>query len=285
MTGAAVLMAAVAVAIPGKYFAPAQVTVVAGDEVSWRNSDLDNHDVRAVDGSFDSGPLGRFGGSYTARFDVVGPQPYYCTIHPFMRGSVDVVGATLGGPAGAVLAGERVRLDGRAPAGAEVWLERRTAAGWAPVGRAAAAGDGAFAFSVMAAEGAVYRATTAAGASPELALAVTASVDMKVAVHRGRVTVRTDPAQPGLLAVLQRYSKERYMWRRVAHARLSRRGRADFTASGRGRVRVTIGRTLRGTPLATSAVVRLRDGHVVRDPAMPPPPGHDSPSPTAPGHP
>jgi hypothetical protein len=285
MTGAVALLAAAAVAIPGKYFSPSSVTVVAGDEVSWRNSDLDEHDVRAVDGSFDSGTLGRFG-SFTVRFETAGARPYLCSLHPFMRGTVNVFGALLSGP-GPVLAGERVRLEGRAAPGAAVALELRADdGGWPGVDRAVAAADGAFAFSVVASEGAVYRAVTVAGASPEVALAVTAGIDVRIAVHHGHLSVRTSPARPGLVAVLQRYSRERYMWRRVAHVRLSRRGRAGFElAREDGRVRVTIGRTVRGAALAPSVVVRVRDGRVVRDPAAPhghdegaPPAGHDGPS-------
>jgi hypothetical protein len=262
--------------------------------------------------------MGRFGG-FTTRFDRTGSWPYLCTIHPFMRGQVDAFAALLSSPAGAVLAGESVRLEGRAAPGAIVTLEQRaaaagphataagvhpavatgvrpavmtgvrpgvTAGGWQTVGRAVAAADGAFAFTVRAAEGVAYRPATAAGAGPEVALAVTARVDAAIAVRPGRrrtrVVVRTRPRQPGLVASLQRYSRERFMWRRVAHARLDARGRTSFIVRSRpgGRVRVLLSRAARGPALAVTEVVRVRDGRRVRDPYRPRPAAPDTPAAT-----
>ena len=262
--------APVPVSIPGRYFSPAHVTVVAGDQVTWRNSDVAPHDVRAVDGSFDSGVMARFG-VFTHGFGAAGANPYYCTIHPFMRGEVDVFGALLAAPDAAVLAGAPLRLSGRAAPGAAVTLERR-AGDWERVaGPVAAAADGAFAFTVDAVAGSVYRAVTAAGPSPEVTPAVVAGLAARISVHprhhRSAVRVGTVPAQPGMVAVLQRYSRERYMWRRIAHARLDRRGRARFVVRRRpGRVRVLVAHTVRGVPLATSRVVRVIDGRASREP-------------------
>jgi plastocyanin len=243
------------VSVPGKYFSPAHLTAVVGDEVTWRNVDLEAHDVRAVDGSFDSGRLGRFGG-FAMRFSAARPVPYFCTIHPFMRGAVDVVAAVLRAPGEAALAGERVRLSGRAAPGAVVTLERMSGA-WQAVASAVAGGDGAFEFTVVAAEGAAYRALTASGASPPVALAVTAQIEARLAVRGARVSVRTIPAQPGLVAALQRYSRERFMWRRVDHALLDRRGRAHFRVRA-GRFRVVLSRKPHGAPLAVTAPVTAR---------------------------
>jgi plastocyanin len=263
------------IGIPGKFFSPARLTVVVGDEVSWRNADLVAHDVRAADGSFASGLLGRFGG-FSHRFDHAGSHPYLCSIHPFMRGQVDAFGAVLHGPSGPVLAAEAVRLDGRAPAAAAVSLERqRSGEAWQPQATATADADGTFAFTVAAVEGAVYRATTAAGASPPVAPSVTSGVTARLTVHphgaRARVVVRASPAQPGLRASLQRYSRERYMWRRIAHARLDGHGRARFsvrTARG-GSVRVVLSRRPRGPQLAVTDAIRVRDGAPVADPVSP----------------
>jgi plastocyanin len=272
------------VAVPGLYFDPSRLSVVVGDEVTWRVSDVQTHDVRADDGSFASGRLGRFGG-FTTRFDRAGSWPYLCTIHPFMRGQVDAFAALLRAPAGAALAGESVRLEGRAAPGAEVTLEQRSSpGGWSAVGSTIAGRDGAFSFAVRAVDGVAYRPVTAAGAGPEVAVAVTARVDAAIAVRpgrrRARVVVRTRPPQPGLVASLQRYSRERFMWRRVAHARLDARGRARFAVrtGGGGRVRVVLSRAARGRALAVTGVVRLQDGRRVRDPYRPKPP------PSAPEH-
>jgi hypothetical protein len=263
---------------------------------------VQTHDVRAEDGSFASARLGRFG-AFTTRFDRPGSWSYLCSIHPFMRGQVDAFGALLSGPPGAVLAGESVRLEGRAAPGAEVTLEQRSSAGahaavmagvraavvagarpavvagdWRAVESAVAGSDGAFAFTVRAAEGAVYRPLTSAGAGPEVALAVTARVDAALAVRPGRdralVVVRTRPRSSGLVASLQRYSRERFMWRRVAHTRLDARGRARFAVRTAGRVRVMLSRSAGGAPLAVTHVRRLQDGRRVRDPYRPKTPDH-----------
>jgi hypothetical protein len=253
MTGLATL----AVTITGLSFSPSQATAVVGDAVTWRNLDFRDHDVRALDGAFDSGPLGRLG-AFTVRLERAGGQPYVCTIHPFMSGQVDVVGALLAAPDKPVLAGAPLRLQGRSQPGASVTLERSVTGGaWERAGGPAAAGDdGGFEFDVRAVEGAAYRAMTAAGASPEVAPPVAARVDVGVAIRGNQVRVTTAPAQPGLFAVLQRYSRERYMWRRVDHARLDRSGRAHFVLRNRrgGRLRVLLSRSVRGTPLAVQRV-------------------------------
>lgn len=253
-----------AVTMANRSFVPAQVTVVAGDTVTWTNADLVVHDVRAVDGSFASSVLERFA-AFTAAFPQGGARPYLCSIHPFMRGEVDVVGALLAGPARPVIAGAPVRIAGRAAPGAVVTLE---GAG----GSTVAAPDGAFGFVVVAAPGAVYRALTAAGPSPPLALDVVAGVRARLSVRPGRrtalVRVRSAPPVPGTVARLERRAPGRVAWRPAGRAHLDARGRARFRvrSTRRGRVRVLIGRAPDGTPLAVSPVVRVRDGRREADP-------------------
>jgi plastocyanin len=266
------------VTMPGKYFSPARVEAVVGDAVTWRNMDIVGHDVRAADGSFESGLLARFGG-LTVRFDAPGPRPYLCTIHPFMRGEVDVQAALLEAVPGPVLAGEPMRLRGRTAPGAAVRLEHVQADGVVHLrGGAVAAADGTFAMTV-AAEAGSYRALTAAGASPPVTPAVLARLDPRIAVHRNSVRVWVRPAQPGLHARLQRYARERFMWRPLDRARLDRRGRARFRVpASTDRVRVVLSRTARGPALAVTDTVRVRDGRHVADPAAPREggaPGHD----------
>ena len=79
---------AVMVAIPGKLFSPAQVTVAPGESVMWRNGDFAVHDVRGP--GFASPRMNRFG-SFTQRFDTPGSYSYVCSLHPFMTGVVNVV--------------------------------------------------------------------------------------------------------------------------------------------------------------------------------------------------
>jgi plastocyanin len=265
--------AGTAISIPGKFFDPGRVTIVAGDTVSWLNSDFTEHDVRATDGSFDSAHLQRFG-FYTHRFDRVGPVPYLCTIHPFMTGQVDVAGALLHAPAGSVLAGLPLRLDGRAAAGAtSVSLERELDEGsWHAVATIVPGPDGAFAFLITPDASSSYRAVTAAGPSAAVTVDVSAAVDVRVTVRPRRrhrlVRVITRPDAPRVLATLQRYSRWHYQWRTLARERLSARGRTSFRlpTGARGRIRVVLNQSRHAPALATSTPVRLRDGKPAADP-------------------
>jgi plastocyanin len=243
------------VTMPGKTFSPPRVTIVAGDSVLWRNADLVAHDVQGP--GFNSGPLAPslfFG----QRFDAVGPQPFVCTIHPFMTGEVDVVAATLAG-ASAYL-GETVSLSGRVPAGTpSVAIERQAGAAWEPAGSAAPAPDGSFTAKVSPPETSVYRARTQAGESPGATVTVTARIDVRVrlAGHTVKVTAR-----PGLVATLQVYSRERYMWRGAGRAKLDARGRGAIVHHGPrvGTARVVISRAPGAPALAITDPFRLRDG-------------------------
>jgi plastocyanin len=80
------------VAIPGRYFDPARLTVAAGDTVVWRNHDAEQHTVIATGGSFASATLATHG-SFAQRFDVPGGYPYMCTLHAFMTGWIEVAAA------------------------------------------------------------------------------------------------------------------------------------------------------------------------------------------------
>jgi plastocyanin len=251
------------VAIPGKAFSPAMVTVVAGDSVAWRNSDFVEHDVRAADGLFDSGPLGRFG-AFAQAFPGVGVHPFFCSIHPFMTGSVDVVAAALTAPAQPAFAGEPVQLKGRAPAGtAAVAVERLEPDGaWRPAGTASPAPDGTFAATVRPAQTTSYRARTALGESPAATVAVSASVKLRVAVTAHAVKVRAVPARPGLVVTVERWARWRFDWRVAARARLDAHGRATvrLRIPMRGKARVLLSRTARGPALVEGDPLFLRTG-------------------------
>jgi hypothetical protein len=249
-------MLATAVVISGQAFEPGHVTVVAGDTVAWRNTDFVEHDVRAADGSFDSGRLARFS-AYAHRFDRVAAVPYLCTLHPFMRGQVDVAGALLHDPHGPVSAGFPLRLEGRAAAGATaVTLERRRDdGGWDAILTAAPDAGSMFAFVVTPAVSSTYRAVTTAGPSPPVALRVSARIVVRVRLRGRRLTVRTRPAVPHARAVLERYARWHYMWRALARRRLSGRGRTTFRLSAitPGRLRVRL-----APDIATSRPVRVK---------------------------
>ena len=71
-------------------FNPAEVTVGAGDTVTWTNNDSVDHDVTAD--SFSSGDPGGMapGDTFEHTFEEAGTFDYVCTVHPGMEGSVVV---------------------------------------------------------------------------------------------------------------------------------------------------------------------------------------------------
>jgi len=73
-------------------YQPSQLTVLAGQTVTWRNSGLGPHTVTSDAGQFDSGAL-QVGATFTFTFSAPGTYPYSCRIHPTMHGRVVVLGA------------------------------------------------------------------------------------------------------------------------------------------------------------------------------------------------
>jgi plastocyanin len=265
------------ITMPGKFFSPPRSTIVAGDTIVFRNSDLVTHDVRIAGGVFDSGPLGRFA-SWSQLIDTPGPYPFLCTLHPFMTGNLDVVGATLAASSEDALAGESLTLTGRAAAGTgHVTVERSVAGGaWTAVAGAGAApaADGTFTVVVEAVAGASYRVITPAGASQVVTPRITAHIDLHIAVARrgarNVVRVHAMPAAPGLTATLELYARWHFRWRARASTALDAHGHARFRlpASRRAYARVTLSRGARGPKLVYSDVVKLWNGRVAGDPDM-----------------
>jgi plastocyanin len=70
-------------------FTPATLTVPAGTSVTWKFDDSTQHTVTADDNSFTSAALGD-GKTYMHTFDTKGTLAYHCSIHPFMKGSIEV---------------------------------------------------------------------------------------------------------------------------------------------------------------------------------------------------
>lgn len=74
------------------FFRPAQVRIEPGDTVDWRVLRGSPHTVTSRRGSperFDSGTLAP-GERFSRAFDQPGRYPYLCTLHPWMRGVVQV---------------------------------------------------------------------------------------------------------------------------------------------------------------------------------------------------
>lgn len=71
-------------------YQPDPVVVQAGGKVTWQNQDTAPHTATADDGSFDTGTIekGKIG---SETFKEPGTFTYFCTIHPTMHGTVEVV--------------------------------------------------------------------------------------------------------------------------------------------------------------------------------------------------
>jgi plastocyanin len=96
-------------------FAPATVTITAGDSVSWRNADTTTHQVVANGGQFAS-PILAPGKTYAHQFTRSGTFHYHDALHTRLKGTVVVKGAppvvTLAASAPIVKYGTQVTLTG-----------------------------------------------------------------------------------------------------------------------------------------------------------------------------
>ena len=76
-------------------YLPASVSINAGDTVAWSNDDTAAHTVSS--GSPTNGPDGIFdsslfmsGKTFEVTFDDAGSYDYFCMVHPWMKGTVQV---------------------------------------------------------------------------------------------------------------------------------------------------------------------------------------------------
>jgi plastocyanin len=90
---------------PKEWYKPNRVTVTVNDTVRWINNDTEPHTVTSgiggglnslltnsqgkPNGLFDSG-LFSFGSSVSLKFNKSGTYNYFCTVHPWMEGTVNV---------------------------------------------------------------------------------------------------------------------------------------------------------------------------------------------------
>ncbi len=253
-------------------FAPADLDVLVGDNVIWRNNSQKSHNVKSEAAGYSSG---RFAPRTAANhvFPEAGSFPYVCTIHDGMTGVVGVHPLLLSGPRRPVQPGASVALHVRAPEGAgEVAIEADSGSGYQPVavagppeggGHDGHVEPGTLHANVVVSESATYRAVSAAGASQALRLEVSAGPALSVAAKRAsggtRISVSASPASPGTRVVLQLRLRERFGWWPVARARLDRRSRARFTLRGHRGVRarvITVGADW-ASVLSDSRVLKL----------------------------
>jgi len=75
--------------IQGSAFSPGTITVTANTTVTWTNKDGVAHTVTSNTGIFDSGTINA-NGTYSHLFSTAGSYPYFCSVHPSMKGTVVV---------------------------------------------------------------------------------------------------------------------------------------------------------------------------------------------------
>jgi plastocyanin len=239
-------------------FSPTPLDVLPGETVEWTNVSERRHTVTADDDSFDSGDV--FGGDhFDATFDAVGGHPYHCTVHPGMRGEVDVRRVTLGAlPTELTPRGQSVEVDGRtADPSAPVTIERSSGSGFEAVATATPSADGSWRAAVVAEKTAEYRATVGSDVSQTRRLLVS-DRRVIVRVRRGRVDVRVAPPAPYQRITLELRLRERFGWWPEQQRRLDYLSRVTFRIDRRVRARVALVDRDGWTALARSPVVRLR---------------------------
>jgi plastocyanin len=86
-----------ALSIVNRSFRPPSFSIATGGTVEWSNDDGEAHTVTSADQAFDSGIIDG-GGTFSETFAEPGSYPYFCLIHPEMRGTITVADA-VDGPA------------------------------------------------------------------------------------------------------------------------------------------------------------------------------------------
>ena len=85
--------ATVPATIKGYAFNPSAITVATGDTVTWTNGDTAPHTVTSIGGGPLNSPNLQQGDSWSFTFTKPGTYPFYCAVHPDMKGTVTVTGA------------------------------------------------------------------------------------------------------------------------------------------------------------------------------------------------
>jgi plastocyanin len=244
-------------------YAPTDLDVLVGDTVRWRNDSVRAHTVSAGDGSWSSARIVQRDG-FSRRFDDAGSIPYYCKLHVFMRGVVNVRRVLLDAPKEPGAPGRPYVLRGRAalPAGSAVSIEADTGAGYQPAAAATVDADGTFETDVVPQTSATYRAVAGGETSPPKQLLVLDRTLAASARTRGRkvtVSAMVAPASPGATVVLQLRLKQRFGWWPVARVKTDHHSRAAFSLrlARHYRARVVLTLADGATQLALSRTLRV----------------------------
>jgi len=225
------------VAIQGFQFRPSRVVAITNDTVRWTNKDFQAHTVVGV--LFSTPAALNHNDTYTPTpnpFTAPGTYEYHCTIHSGMFGKVVVYDVYLTPPAGAGTYGGTVKLNGLAPAGASVTVNR---IGGGTVATPTAGAAGNFTATIAAVPG-QYQAVIGVSPDEKFSAAVRVAVKAKVGITARRipgkavVTVKASPNQAGAKVALEKRKNGR--WVRVAATRLGATSKTVFRIARSGRM-------------------------------------------------
>ena len=71
-------------------FQPKELSVPVGTKVVWTNNDEEPHTVTSPGEQFKSSKALDGGDTYSVTFSKPGTYTYFCTVHPFMTGTITV---------------------------------------------------------------------------------------------------------------------------------------------------------------------------------------------------
>ncbi|WP_333678168.1 cupredoxin family copper-binding protein [Dyella sp.] len=71
-------------------FQPKELSVPVGTKVVWTNKDEEPHTVTSPGEQFKSSKALDGGDTYSVTFSKPGTYTYFCTVHPFMTGTITV---------------------------------------------------------------------------------------------------------------------------------------------------------------------------------------------------
>ena len=239
-------------------YAPSQLDVLPGETVQWTNVSVRTHTVTSDAGLFDSGELPG-GARVTFPFNAAGTYAYHCTIHPSIRGEIDVRRVILGSlPTATLPVGTPVEFTGRtADPTQPVYLQRSTdGSTFSTVSSAAPALDGTWRATVNVGETGDYRAAAGADVSQTRRLLVS-SRRIRIRATRQGVRVTVTPSTPYARILVEVDLRERFGWWPVVSTRVDYVSEAEVRVSRPARVRAVLVDTDGWTPLATSPTVVL----------------------------
>jgi hypothetical protein len=237
---------------------PSQLDVLPGQTVRWTNVSDRTHTITSDDRLFDSGDL-TGGSNFSFTFSSVGTYRYHCTIHPAIKGEIDVRRLTLAGlPTAAVPKGDRVEFDGVSASPRQpVSIQRRVGGGrFTTIGRTRAAANGRWVATLPAQATGDYRAISGQDTSETRRLLVS---DRHVTVRatRAGLDVTVTPSAPYAPFLVEQYLRDRFGWWPVSRGETDYVSEAQVRVHGPARVRVVLVDQDGWTPIATSRTVRF----------------------------